>query len=197
VAAIKGIRGEHAPFDAHDAIAARIGHRTQRGGTRNVAWTGPGAAHQRRLVSDDLVLAEAKPAGTGRGRLYRVNTASPIFPELRQIVVKMLGGTALLRDVIEKNPAVDAAAIFGSVAAGTDRRTGRLSDIDLLLVFSDASTRDERFAVRTAISEIAERLNREISVQAHLRSEWEAGRSSNRVLRRIAEGALLMLKGTI
>jgi predicted nucleotidyltransferase len=151
----------------------------------------------RRLVSDDLVLAEAKPAGTGRGRLYRVNTASPIFPELRQIVVKMLGGTALLRDVIEKNPAVDAAAIFGSVAAGTDRRTGRLSDIDLLLVFSDASTRDERFAVRTVISEIAERLNREISVQAHLRSEWEAGRSSNRVLRRIAEGALLMLKGTI
>jgi len=123
---------EHAPFDAHDAVAAWIGHRTQRGGIRNVAWTGPGAA-----------------------------------------------------------------AIFGSVAAGTDRRTGRLSDIDLLLVFSDASTRDERFAVRTAISEIAERLNREISVQAHLRSEWEEGRSSNRVLRRIAEGALLMLKGTI
>ncbi len=151
----------------------------------------------RRLVSDDLVIAEAKPAGTGRGRLYRVNTASPIFPELRQIVVKMLGGTALLRDVIEKNPAVDAAAIFGSVAAGTDRRTGRLSDIDLLLVFSDASTRDDRFAVRTAISEIAGRLNREISVQAHLRSEWEEGRTSNRVLRRIVEGALLTLKGTI
>ena len=149
MAAIKGIRGEHAPFDAHDAIAARIGHRTQRGGTRNVAWTGPGAAHQRRLVSDDLVLAEAKPAGTGRGRLYRVNTASPIFPELRQIAVKMPGGTALLRDAVEKNPAVDAAAIFGSVA-GTDRRTGGPSDIDLRLVFSDASTRDERFAVRSA-----------------------------------------------
>ena len=151
----------------------------------------------RRLVSDDLVIAEAKPAGTGRGRLYRVNAASPIFPELRQIAVKMLGGTALLRDAIEKNPVVDAAAIFGSVAAGTDRRTGRLSDIDLLLVFSDASTRDERFAVRTAISEIAERLNRQISVQAHLRSEWEGGRTSNRVLRRIADGALLRLKGTI
>lgn len=151
----------------------------------------------RRLVSDDLVLAEAKPAGTGRGRLYRVNTASPIFPELRQIVVKMLGATALLREAIQANPAVDAAAIFGSVAAGTDRRTGRLSDIDLLLVFSDASTRDDRFTVRAIISEIAERLNREINVQAHLRSEWEVGRSSNRVLRRIAEGPVLMLKGTI
>jgi predicted nucleotidyltransferase len=151
----------------------------------------------RRLVSDDLVIVEAKPAGTGRGHLYRVNAASPIFPELRQIVVKMLGGTALLRDVIDRNPVVDAAAIFGSVAAGTDRRTGRLSDIDLLLVFSESSTRDERFAVRTAISEIAERLNRQISIQAHLRSEWEGGRTSNRVLRRIAGGALLTLKGTI
>lgn len=151
----------------------------------------------RRLVADGLVIAEAKPPGTGRGRLYRANAASPIFPELRQIVVKMLGGTTLLRDVIEKNPVVDAAALFGSVAAGTDRRTGRLSDIDLLLVFSDASTRDDRSAVRTAISEIGERLNREISVQALLRSEWEGGRKSNRVLRRIAEGALLTLKGTI
>jgi uncharacterized protein len=151
----------------------------------------------RRLVSDGLVLAEAKPAGTGRGRLYQVNTSSPIFPELRQIALKMLGGTGLLQDAIEKNPAVDSAAIFGSVAAGTDRRTGRLSDIDLLLVFSDASTRDDRFAVRTAISEIAERLNREINVHAQLRSEWETSRSSNRVLRRIAEGPLLTLKGTV
>lgn len=151
----------------------------------------------RRLVSDALVVAEPKPSGTGRGHLYRVNVASPIFPELRQIVVKMLGGTALLRDAIEKNPAVDAAAIFGSVASGTDRRTGRLSDIDLLLIFADESTRDDRFAVRTAVSEVAERLNREISVQAHLRSEWERGRTSNRVLRRIAAGDLLTLTGTI
>ena len=30
-----------------------------------------------------------------------------------------------MRDAVEQNPAVDAAAIFGSVAAGSDRRTGR------------------------------------------------------------------------
>lgn len=151
----------------------------------------------RGLVADGLVVAEAKAPGTGRGQLYRVNAASPIFPELRQIVVKMLGGTGLLRDAIERNPAVDAAAIFGSVAAGTDRRNGNLSDIDLLVIFTDESTREERFAVRSAISAAAERLNRQISVQAHLRSEWEQGRTANRVLRRIAGGELLTLKGTI
>ena len=151
----------------------------------------------RGLVGEGLVIATPKPAGTGRGSLYEVNTSSPIFPELRQIVVKLLGGTPLLRDAIDDNPAVDAAAIFGSVAAGTDRRTGNLSDIDLLLVFSDASTREERFATRSAIGAIAERLNRQVNVQAHLRSEWDAGRTTNRVLRRIAEGDLLVLKGAV
>jgi predicted nucleotidyltransferase len=151
----------------------------------------------RGLIADGLVVSEAKALGTGRGQLYRVNAASPIFPELRQIVVKMLGGTGLVRDVIERNPVVDAAAIFGSVAAGTDRRKGSLSDIDLLLIFTDESTREERFAVRSAISELAERLNRQISVQAQLRGEWAKGRLSDRVLRRIAEGSLLVLKGTI
>lgn len=151
----------------------------------------------RGLVAEGLVIATPKPVGTGRGSLYEVNTSSPIFPELRQIVVKLLGGTPLLRDVIDDNPAVDAAAIFGSVAAGTDRRTGNLSDIDLLLVFSDASTRDERFTTRSAISAIADRLNRQVNVQAHLRSEWNAGKMTNRVLRRIAEGDLLVLKGVV
>lgn len=151
----------------------------------------------RGLVGEGLVIATPKPAGTGRGSLYEVNTSGPIFPELRQIVVKLLGGTPLLRDAIDDNPAVDAAAIFGSVAAGTDRRTGNLSDIDLLLVFSDASTREERFATRSAIGAIAERLNRQVNIQAHLRQEWDAGRRTNRVLRRIAEGDLLVLKGAV
>jgi predicted nucleotidyltransferase len=151
----------------------------------------------RGLIGDGLVIATPKVAGTGRGSLYEVSTSNPIFPELRQIAVKLLGGTPLLRDVIDQNPAVDAAAIFGSVAAGTDRRTGNLSDIDLLLVFTDGSTREERFATRAAISAIGDRLNRQINVQAHLRSEWEAGRSTNRVLRRIADGDLLVLKGEV
>lgn len=103
----------------------------------------------------------------------------------------------MLREAITANDAVDAAAIFGSVAAGSDRRFDSLSDIDLLIIFADASTREDRFAVRAAVSQVAERLNREISVQAHTRSEWEQGRLANRVLRRIAEGDLLVLKGVI
>lgn len=151
----------------------------------------------RSLVNEGLVSASAKPPGTGRGALYSANRASPIFSELQQIAVKLLGGSDMLREAITANDAVDAAAIFGSVAAGSDRRADSLSDIDLLIIFADASTREDRFGVRSAVSKVAERLNREISVQAHTRSEWERGRLANRVLRRIAEGDLLVLKGVI
>jgi predicted nucleotidyltransferase len=151
----------------------------------------------RSLVNEGLVIASAKPPGTGRGALYSANQASPIFPELQQVAVKLLGGSDMLREALTANSAVDAAAIFGSVAAGSDRRNGSLSDIDLLVIFADASTREDRFAVRAAVSHVAERLNREISVQAHTRSEWEQGRLANRVIRRIAEGDLLVLKGVI
>ena len=151
----------------------------------------------RSLVNEGLVIASAKPPGTGRGALYSANQASPIFPELQQVAVKLLGGSDMLREALTANGAVDAAAIFGSVAAGSDRRSGLLSDIDLLVIFADASTREDRFAVRAAVSHVAERLNREVSVQAHTRSEWEQGRLANRVIRRIAEGDLLVLKGVI
>jgi len=151
----------------------------------------------RSLVNEGLVSASAKPPGTGRGALYSANRASPIFSELQQIAVKLLGGSDMLREAITANDGVDAAAIFGSVAAGSDRRADSLSDIDLLIIFADASTREDRFAVRSAVSQVAERLNREISVQAHTRSEWEHGRLAKGVLRRIAEGDLLVLKGVI
>ena len=151
----------------------------------------------RSLVHQGLVIASAKPPGTGRGALYSANRASPIFSELQQIAVKLLGGSDMLREAITANDAVDAAAIFGSVTAGSDRRADSLSDIDPLIIFADASTREDRFAVRAAVSQVAERLNREISVQTHTRSEWEQGRLANRVLRRIAEGDLLVLKGVI
>lgn len=149
------------------------------------------------LVDEGLVIASAKPPGTGRGALYSANRASPIFGELQAIAVKLLGGSDMLREAVTVNDAVDAAAIFGSVAAGSDRRADSLSDIDLLIIFADAATREDRFAVRSAISQVAERLNREISVQAHTRTEWERGRLTNRVLRRIAAGDLLVLKGVI
>ena len=162
------------------------------GRSERMAWTALNG-----LAEDGLVIIEDKPRGTGWGRLYRVNQQHPIFPDLRQIVFKMLGGTGALRDLIIRNQTVEAAAIFGSVASGTDRRTGRLSDIDLLVIFADDSTREQRLELREAISSVSSRLNRDIDVEGMLRSEWEKGKKDNRVLKRIARGDLLVLKGQV
>ena len=177
----------HEDAEATLTQLARIAGRSER-----VAWSA-----LKGLADDDYVLVEEKPKGTGYGRLYRANIRHPIFPELRVIAFKMLGGTGALRDLILGNPAVDAAAIFGSVASGTDRRSGRLSDIDLLVVFTDASTREERLDLRQAISTLSERLGRVINLEGMLRSEWEQGKQDNRILRRIATGDLLVLKGDL
>jgi predicted nucleotidyltransferase len=149
------------------------------------------------LAEDDLVLAEPKPKGMGYGKLYQANRDHPIFDELRRIVIKMLGATNAVRDILLDNPAVEAAAIFGSVAAGADRRTGRLSDIDLLVVFADASTRDDRVALRSAVQSVSDELAREINVEGLTRTEWEEGKRTNRILKRIAAGSLLTLKGSL
>lgn len=149
------------------------------------------------LSEDDLVVVDDKPEGSGWGRLYRANLNHPIFPELRQIAVKMLGGTEAVREVIDRNADVEAAAIFGSVASGTDRRTGRLSDIDLLVIFADDSTRESRLSVRQAIDKVSARLNREINLEGMTRSEWDQGKHSNRILKRISTGDLLPLKGEV
>ena len=149
------------------------------------------------LAEDDLIIVGTKPKGMGYGKLYQVNRDHPIFAELRQIVIKMLGATNAVRDVLLDNPAVDAAAIFGSVAAGADRRTGRLSDIDLLVVFAAASTRDDRVALRSAVQSVSDELAREINVEGLTRTEWEEGKRTNRILKRIAAGSLLTLKGSL
>jgi predicted transcriptional regulator len=53
----------------------------------------------RSLVADDLVTATPKAPGTGRGAVYSVNMASPIFPELRQVALKLLGGMELAKEM--------------------------------------------------------------------------------------------------
>jgi hypothetical protein len=72
----------------------------------------PGSATERSVVGPEAL--------HGPAQVPRIS-ASPILPGLRQIAVKMLGGTALFGDAVEKNPAVDAAAPMRRGAPGRRR----------------------------------------------------------------------------
>ncbi len=67
----------------------------------------------------------------GRTKRYRVAVSSPVHAPLRELVERTLGVEAQLRARLEALAGVEAAAIFGSWAAG---RVTPSSDVDVLVV---------------------------------------------------------------
>lgn len=90
-------------------------------------------------------------------RVYlRANRNSPIFKEMRSIIMKTVGlGDSLRQVLADGGDKIEAAFIFGSVARGED---SGLSDIDLMVVGS-ISGRE----LSSLISSIRESIGREIN----------------------------------
>ena len=66
----------------------------------------------------------------GNRTYYRANTRHPLYPDIRNLVLKTSGLTEELRASLV-SPAVRQAFVFGSLAAGTDKAE---SDVDLLVI---------------------------------------------------------------
>jgi uncharacterized protein len=80
------------------------------------------------LVNSAILIAEKR----GHQTFYSVNTANPIYNELRQIMFKTYAiGEVLAAALKRLSRKIDAAFVYGSVASGTD--TG-ISDIDLFVI---------------------------------------------------------------
>jgi predicted nucleotidyltransferase len=89
------------------------------------------------LSSAQKELARLTGAGllrrTQRGRqtFYRAETRSPLYPELRGLLVKTVGLADVLRQALESEKGIRLAFVYGSLAAGEERPD---SDVDLLVV---------------------------------------------------------------
>jgi predicted nucleotidyltransferase len=104
---------------------------------RNV-HSGTGAVERElaRLEQSGLVSIERM----GNQKHYRANRESPIFEELRGIVLKTVGLTDPLRQSLAQYiDKIKAAFVYGSIAKGTD--TAR-SDIDLMVIGDDLTYTD-------------------------------------------------------
>ncbi len=91
----------------------------------------------------------------GRQVFVRVQTSHPLFHDLHSLLLKTEGLAIPLRQALEKTDNVETAAVYGSVASGTD--TG-LSDIDLLVVGAP-----DELAFHETVSTIEEQLGRPIN----------------------------------
>ncbi len=101
-----------------------------------------------RLAESGLLLTERE----GNLRFYEVNTAHPIYRELKGIVYKTEGLGSAVADCLAQVAGVKAALIYGSVARNTEDAT---SDVDLLVIgkvrpvdLDAAVTRAERLLER-------------------------------------------------
>ena len=64
-------------------------------------------------------------------RMWRMDSANPLYPALRELYARTIGLVAQLRTILEREPGVRYGFVFGSYARGDDDVR---SDIDVLIV---------------------------------------------------------------
>ena len=153
------------------------------------AGTGSGAAQRllAKLEDSGLVIARR----TGHQKHYQANAASPLYSELRSIVLKTVGLAEPLRDALKPlSSAIRAAFVYGSVAKATDQSA---SDIDLMIV-SDNLTYGEIFG---ALERVTRTVGRKINPTVYTAAEFSRrARRENAFVTRVLEQPKLWVIGS-
>jgi predicted nucleotidyltransferase len=144
------------------------------------AGTGSGAAQRElaKLETTGLIVARR----IGNQKHYQANTASPLFSELRSIVLKTVGLAEPLRDALKPlAAAIRAAFVYGSVAKATDQSG---SDIDLMIL-SDSLTYGDVFA---AVEQVTRTVGRKVNPTVYTTAEFSRrARTKNAFVTRVLE----------
>ena len=144
------------------------------------AGTGSGAAQRElaRLEDSGLVVARR----IGHQKHYQANAASPLFAELRNIVLKTVGLAEPLREALRPlSSAIRVAFVYGSVAKAADRSE---SDIDLMVI-SDSLTYGDVF---TALERVAKSVRRQVNPTVYTVTEFSKRiRGENAFVTRVLE----------
>ena len=153
-----------------------------------LAGSGTGAAHRvlTRLADVGLVTVTQ----SGNQKHYRANRSSPVFEELRGLIVKTVGVVEPLRQVLNAHAGeIRAAFVYGSLAKGTDKAG---SDIDLMVV-SDRLDHADLFDMLQQVETV---LARRVNPTVMTRKEWRAKRANSASFAaRVAAGPRLFVVG--
>ena len=107
----------------------------------------------------------------GNQKHYQANAASPIFSELRGLVLKTVGLADVLRAALEPLAGQLAAAfVYGSVARKEDTAQ---SDVDVLIVSDSASYAEVFNALEGAAQTLGRRINPTLYTRAELTRRLE------------------------
>lgn len=124
----------------------------------------------------------------GNRLYYRANQEHPLFPDIRNLVLKTSGLVDVLRGSL-KNLSIQFAFVFGSLARATETAT---SDIDLLVVGNVTLRRLTR-----ALAGVPERLSREINPALFTTSEFkDRVKRQDHFLKSVLESPRIFVVGT-
>ena len=136
-----------------------------------LARSGTGAV-QRELASL-LAAGLVTVRDQGNQKHYQANAASPVFAELRGLVLKTVGLADVLRAALAPLAGqITMAFVYGSVARREDTAA---SDVDVLIV-SDALGYAEVFG---ALESAAQTLGRTINPTLYTREDWARRRAQD------------------
>jgi len=125
----------------------------------------------------------------GRQKYYQADPHSPIFSELRDLVVKTVGIADAVRDALEPvDGKIRAAFIYGSFARGDESAS---SDVDVLIVgnvkFSE---------IVSALGTVQVRLGREINPTVYSAAEFRSRLArGHHFLKGVMQGSKVFLIG--
>ncbi len=127
----------------------------------------------------------------GNQKHYQANHASPIFEELRGIVLKTFGTADVLRlGLAPLADRIQVAFIYGSVAKGTDTAS---SDIDVMLISDSLGYPEVVTALAAAEKEVGRTVNPSIYKGDDFRRKIA---DDNAFLKRVVEQSKILLIGS-
>ncbi|PZS16193.1 MAG: ArsR family transcriptional regulator [Pseudonocardiales bacterium] len=136
-----------------------------------------------RLIEAGLLESELR---SGRRTVWAAST-SPIFDELRSIVVKTIGPKAVLEERLTGLPGVERAMIYGSWARRYHGEAGPLpQDVDVVVVGSGSVGE-----IRAQADIATRKLGRDVNVTVLEPAEWDVAGSG--FIEQVKNGPLVEL----
>jgi len=121
----------------------------------------------KKLLRLDLV----KKRRDGNRLYYRANKDHPLYPDIHSLVVKTIGLTDIFRKVFERQPDIQIAFIFGSIANHSEKAG---SDLDLM-VMGNLGLRQ----ISKMLSGLPDQIGREINPHVLSIEEFRKRKSNN------------------
>ena len=138
----------------------------------------------RKLVRLDLVRSRRD----GNRVCYRAKTENPLYPEIRNLVLKTSGLADVLKSALA-DKRIRVAFVFGSIASGEEKAG---SDVDLMVI-GRIGLRD----LSALLSGVEEKIGREVNPHVMSENEFRSRlRAKEHFMSRVVQGPKIFLIGS-